>query len=119
MTPENATRLRAAYADEMRSGKNALKTGEFNKAFRHFERAHILGQRHTVRHVRAHWAMLQAGWLIRDYSEIVGQLTRILGAAVLTKIWIPHGNTGWANVSAFARMPVPADLRELLEHREQ
>ena len=48
--------------------------------------------------------------------EVAGQLFRTVLAAPGT--WsgrYPAGNTGGANVSAFAPMPVPADLQQLLE----
>ena len=48
-----------------------------------------------------------------DRAEIAGQLLRLvltpLGHAVGR---LPQGNTGRANVSAFAPMPVPPDLCE-------
>jgi hypothetical protein len=59
--------------------------------------------------------MLQFAWRRRDAREIAGQLTRIAGAALLSRIWIPEGNTGGARVSAFRRMPIPADLGRLID----
>jgi FtsP/CotA-like multicopper oxidase with cupredoxin domain len=59
--------------------------------------------------------MLGAATRRRDVHEVVGQLFRIVVAApgTLTGKY-PMGNTGGANVSAFAPMPVPEDLRALL-----
>jgi hypothetical protein len=54
----------------------------------------------------------------RDRHEIVGQVLRTVVAAPGS--WTgryPVGNTGGANVSAFRPMPVPDDLRPLLEPR--
>ncbi len=52
----------------------------------------------------------------RDRKEIVGQLVRLVlaGPGSLTGKY-PVGNTGGANVSAFAPMPIPDDLRAVLE----
>ncbi|HEV3401169.1 MAG TPA: DUF3703 domain-containing protein [Acidimicrobiales bacterium] len=48
-----------------------------------------------------------------------GQVLRLVlaGPGSLTGRY-PLGNTGGANVSAFAPMPIPDDLRDLLEGRD-
>lgn len=84
-------------------------------AFRHLERAHILSQYSTRDHVAVHWHMLRWAAAQRDVREAFGQLVRIAGAATKTAIgWIPTGNTGGTNVSAFKPMPVPDDLARLI-----
>lgn len=50
-----------------------------------------------------------------DWREVLGQSTRMLAAALFSRIWVPLGNIDRANVGAFAPMPVPQDLRALLE----
>jgi hypothetical protein len=112
-----SARLREAFEQELRTGAELAALGRAADAFTHFERAHILGQRRTFLHVRAHWAMLKAGLSRRDGREIVGQVPRLLAALLMSRIWVPAGNTGGADVSAFARMPVPDDLRALLDGR--
>jgi hypothetical protein len=107
--------LRAAFEQEQSVAQGAIAAGDWAKAWNCLERAHVLGQRSTRAHVRAHARMLQFAWRRRDLREIAGQLTRIAGASVLTWIWIPEGNTGGARVSAFRRMPIPADLGRILE----
>jgi hypothetical protein len=70
------------------------------------------------RHVRTHLAMLRFAVRTLRYHEVVGQLFRTAVAAPGT--WsgrYPLGNTGGANVSAFAPMAVPADLQRLLESK--
>jgi hypothetical protein len=42
-------------------------------------------------------------------------LTRIAAAAVFSRLWVPVGNTGGANVSAMRPMPVPSDLQAILD----
>ena len=79
-------------------------------------RAHILSQRFTARHVYVHWRMLRLGASAGVWREVLGQATRILAAAIFSRIWVPLGNTGRANVSAMKPMPVPEDLRALLEN---
>jgi hypothetical protein len=66
--------------------------------------------------VRSHLGMLRIGWRRRDSREVVGQLLRIPGAIVGSALGrVPRGNTGGSDVSAFQEMPIPPDLRALLE----
>lgn len=109
--------LRNAFDLECSLAKSARTDGDLDRAFAHLERAHILSQRHTWPHVRSHLGMLAIGWQRRDVREIFGQLTRIVAAAVFSRLWVPMGNTGGANVSAIRPMPVPEDLRSVLESR--
>jgi hypothetical protein len=107
--------LAAAFAFEWQAARTARLAGDLDRAFHHLERAHILGQRHTWRHVKTHVAMLGIGWRRADAREILGQVLRVLAAAVFSRIWVPTGNTGGANVSATVPMPVPPDLQALLD----
>lgn len=112
MKPE----LRRAWSEQMAHGRRAHSRGEWAVAVHHFERAHILGQRSTRAHVRAHVGLLQVAWRQRAYREILGQVVRIAAAALFSRLWVPVGNTGSANVSAFQPMPISDDLRELLRN---
>lgn len=111
MTPTIAQ----AFANEWLAAQSARQAGDLNRAFAHLERAHVLGQRHTRLHVRSHVGMLGVAWQRRDVREIVGQLTRIVAAAAFSRIWVPEGNTGGANVSATQPMAIPDDLRAILD----
>lgn len=109
--------LRNAYQGELLAANTATAEGKVEVAFHHLERAHILSQRHTSEHVQVHWLMLRLGASVGAWREVIGQSTRIVAAAVFSRIWVPIGNTGRANVSATKPMPVPDDLRSLLEDR--
>lgn len=109
--------LREAFDSELEAAGLALRAAQPGLAFRHLERAHILGQRHTRAHVAVHWWMLRVGMRRNDAREIVGQMARIFAALLFSRIWVPLGNTGGANVSAFKPMPVPDDLRQWIEDR--
>lgn len=98
----------------MQTGRSALAAGRFEVALSHFERAHILGQRFVIPHTRSHWAMLRAGWRLRDWREVIGQVPRIFASLIFSRIWVPLGNTGRSRVSAFKPMPVPDDLAAVL-----
>ena len=68
-------------------------------------------------HVRTHLAMIAAAFRRRNGREILGQVFRILVAAPGSFTGrYPVGNTGGANVSAFETMPLPDDLRAVLDH---
>jgi hypothetical protein len=110
--------LRNAYEAELRAANIARVGGKVEVAFHHLERAHILSQRYTSEHVHVHWLMLRLGASVGAWREVIGQSTRIVAAAVFSRIWVPIGNTGRANVSAIKLMSVPDDLRSLLENRD-
>ena len=109
------TRLDQAFAQEWDLAQAARRGGDLNLAFHHLERAHILGQRRTWLHMKSHLAMLQIGWQRRDGREIRGQAARIVAAALFSRLWVPVGNTGGANVPATQPMPVPPDLQAVLD----
>lgn len=110
--------LRQAFERELLGAFEASRAADYDRAFHHLERAHIVGQRVTTRHVRVHWLMLKYGLVLRRPREVLGQLVRIVAAALFSRIWVPIGNTGGANVSAMRPMPIPDDLRHLLEEDE-
>lgn len=107
--------LRSAYVAELTAAETAAHQGEIERAFFHLARAHILSQRITAWHVHVHWLMLRLAATIGDWREVRGQLSRIIAAAIFSRIWVPAGNTGRANVSAMKPMPIPDDLQELLD----
>jgi len=107
--------LHEAFELEWRLAKVARERGDLEVAFQHLERAHVLGQRSTRLHLRSHLGMLQIARKRRDRRELAGQLVRILAAAFFSRLWVPVGNTGGANVSALKRMPVPPDLQAIFD----
>ena len=104
----------AAYAVEISRALAALKNREHSQSFYHLERAHILGQRSTIKHTYTHWLMFRAGFQQRDFKEVLGQMPRMLASLLFSRIWVPSGNTGRSRVPAMKAMPIPDDLRHLL-----
>ena len=104
-----------AFEHEIAAASIARDSGEPHAEFAHLERAHILGQRDTLAHTFAHWRMFRHGLRNRDLREAIGQVPRMLAALTKSKIWVPVGNTGGANVNPFRPMPVPEDLRRHVE----
>jgi hypothetical protein len=105
------------YDSEVRAGIENYRGNDLDKAFRHLERAHILGQSLTFAHAKAHWWMLKVGWKRRDPAEVRGQLVRIIAALIFSRIWVPLGNTGGANVHPLKPMPIPDEFQALLKRR--
>lgn len=103
-----------AYEREVERADEALRRDDFEAAFRHLERGHVLAQRMTGRHTFIHWRMLVAGLRGGDVREVVGQVPRIVASILFSRLWVPRGNSGRARVSAFKPMPVPDDLQHLV-----
>lgn len=121
MSKDNFTdRIKIHVDAEIKKAADFANNGDLESAFRHLERAHVLGQAVTVEHTRVHWLMLKIGWKKRDWREIFGQLFRIVGASTKTPFGIyPTGNTGGANVSPFRPMPIPENLQKILNRQSQ
>jgi hypothetical protein len=100
-----------------RSAAQAARTaGDVATEWHHLERSHILSQPMAAAHVRTHLAMLTYGIRARDRREVMGQMIRLVvaGPGSLSGRY-PVGNTGGADIGALAVLPIPDDLRDLLE----
>jgi len=112
----NRAGLNDAWSREMDAARSARGNNDAISEWRSLERAHIVSQPVGHLHVRTHAAMLGAAIQRRQWHEVVGQLFRLAVAAPGSVTGrYPVGNTGGANVSAFAPMPIPDDLQELLD----
>ena len=107
--------LREAFCSEMSKAIHLYNNNELDSAFYHLERAHILGQSYIIPHTKSHWWMLKVGFRKRNFREILGQVTRIIASILFSKIWVPLGNTGGANVNPLKSMPIPDDLKKFLD----
>ena len=109
--------LRPYFEKELQHYQACLEQGQVQAAWRHLERAHILGQPYPKAHTVAHGSMLVFGIRTKNAREILGQLPRLLVGGL--KSWagtIRAGNTGGANVSPVRAMPIPADLLQIMQH---
>lgn len=112
--------LRSYYRAELELYKQAFSNREISKAWRHLERAHILGQAYPKQHTYVHWEMLRFGFKIKNVKEIIGQLPRLAFGGIKSFVGIvPTGNTGGANVPILKPMPIPQDLQQLLDKAQQ
>jgi len=109
-------RLRHAFEHELSLSETAALEGDHNRAFYHLERAHILGQAYFTPHFRTHWKMLAWGMKQGQLKEVLGQILRLIAVFPARVFgWIPVGNTGGANVSAFQKMEISEDLQKILQ----
>ncbi len=110
---------RKVIAAEMAAYRSAVDQGNDAAAWHHLERVHIVSQPYLGPHLASHGAMLRFAVRRRDIREVLGQLVRIILAPLGSLTGrLPMGNTGRSNVSAFAPMPVPADLAEALRQQD-
>jgi hypothetical protein len=106
--------LAEAIETEFAEARRLQAAGDAARAFPHLERAHVLGQKSTRAHVRAHWSMLAHARRFGSARDVAGQIGRLLGAALFTWLWVPEGNTGGTNIGAFEKMPIPPELQRLI-----
>lgn len=104
-------KLRIAFENEMLLAQQHYAGSNFTACFHRLERAHILGQRHYLPHLRSHYWMFKAGLGSRDLREVLGQIPRMIASFGSLLGIVPVGNTGRARVPALRPMPVPADLQ--------
>lgn len=116
MGDDKASAVFAFLSAEYRAFESAARDGQIEQAWRHLERAHIAAQARLWPHCRSHWKMLVFAVHLRDWREAIGQMVRLLLAPIgnLTGR-VPAGNTGRANVSAFARTEIPPDLQAIID----
>lgn len=108
--------LRSAYLNELTQYSQYLNTNDLQKAWRHLERAHIVGQPLAIEHTEVHWIMLRFGIKIKNWREIFGQIPRLLVGGVKSFVGkIPVGNTGGADVPPLRPMEIPDDLKKIMQ----
>ncbi|MFA0960500.1 DUF3703 domain-containing protein [Roseivirga sp. BDSF3-8] len=106
--------LRPYFDKEINAYRQAMQAGDLHQAWRHLERAHVIGQAYPYQHSYAHWKMLQFGFRIKSVREIIGQIPRLLVGGVKSFVGkIPVGNTGGANILPLKPLPIEADIKEM------
>jgi hypothetical protein len=108
--------LKLAFESEMTAAQDLYHKGQLSQAFKHLERAHVLGQRCVLPHVRSHWLMLKIGLKRHSPAEVWGQAVRIILGALGSMVGIvPDGNTGGTDINMFARRPIDPDIASILD----
>ncbi|MFY9241835.1 MAG: DUF3703 domain-containing protein [Polaribacter sp.] len=108
----NHQELKTEYYHQLNLGKEALKNNNFEISFYHLENAHVLGQKHILRHTISHYWMLVFGIKKKSIKEVLGQIVRIVASLLFTFIWVPKGNTGGTNVSPIKILPMRNELKK-------
>jgi len=104
------------YREELRCVEHFMASDKV-RSWHHLERAHIIGQPYPLQHTYVHWQMLKFGFRIKSMKEIAGQLPRLAVGGVKSFVGvIPVGNTGGANVPALQPMPIPEDLKAIIDN---
>lgn len=108
--------LRPHVTVELAAAREPRRAGDLTRAWTHLERAHILSQPSARLHTRVHAAMLIVAIMVMDVRELFGQIVRILVAGIGSLVGRnPLGNTGRARVPINQPMPMPPDLRAILD----
>lgn len=110
--------LKLAFDAEMAISERLIRSGRLERAMRHLETAHVLGQNHVLPHVQTHWSMLRIALKRHSLADCYGQVIRIVLGSMGSAVGIvPIGNTGGSDVSMFARMPITPRMAALIEDR--
>lgn len=93
-----------------------MECKKLNEAWRHLEKAHVIGQAYPFEHSLIHWKMLVFGCKIKNLREIIGQIPRLLVGGVKSFVGtIPVGNTGGANVPPMRSMPIDQEILDIFQ----
>ncbi|MGB0177341.1 MAG: DUF3703 domain-containing protein [Owenweeksia sp.] len=102
------------FRDELDLYKQEYQRHDLQQAWRHLERAHVLGQAYPYAHSYVHWKMLQFGFRIKSFKEILGQIPRLLAGGVKSFVGqIPVGNTGGADIPPLRSLPIEHDIQDI------
>lgn len=105
--------LKSEVSHSLDESELALQLGDRLKAWTKLTDAHILSQSDAFMHSRVHLRMLILAWSEKNFSEIWGQVLRLLVAAPESLLEsYPVWNTGRSNVSMLEPMEIPARLEE-------
>ncbi|WP_230960670.1 MULTISPECIES: DUF3703 domain-containing protein [Erythrobacter] len=107
--------IRTAYRNELAEFRAARASGDYVGAWHRLERGHIIAQGSLPLHLHSHVVMLAFAVSQREWSEVAGQALRLFLAPLGTLTGrTPIGSTGRSDVSAFATMPIPADIAQIV-----
>ncbi len=108
--------LKPFLKSELDSYNEHLQSNNYAAAWRHLERAHVLGQPFAWPHTYIHWKMLLFGIKIKNTKEVLGQIPRLLVGGVKSFVGkVPLGNTGGANIPPLRRLEVEPDIKAIFD----
>ena len=110
------TNRRLAFSREIALSRELVAAGDPERAFRHLERAHVIGQTFVGAHSKAHWLMLKLEFRRRQVGAVLGQVVRLILGAIGSAVGVvPIGNTGGTDISMFKRLPIAPELQEIID----
>jgi hypothetical protein len=110
------TNRRQAFNREIALARNLIAAGDPKVAFKHLERAHVIGQTFVATHAKAHWLMLRLEIRRGRVAAVFGQAVRLVLGVVGSAIGVvPIGNTGGTDISMFKRLPIAPELQEIID----
>ena len=110
------TQRRLAFEREIALGRELIADGDLERAFRHLERAHVIGQTFVGAHAKAHWLMYTLEIRRRRVAAAFGQAVRLVLGVIGSAIGVvPIGNTGGTDISMFKRLPIAPELQEIID----
>ena len=106
--------LKPFFQKELNDYKAAILHNDLHAAWRHLEKAHVIGQAYPYEHSYVHWKMFLFGVKIKNTKEIIGQIPRLLVGGVKSFVGkIPVGNTGGANVPPLKPLPIEEEIVDI------
>ncbi len=106
--------LKSFYDLELGKYEIEYTSGNLPGAWKHLERAHIIGQSYPYAHTYVHWKMLQFGFKIKSTKEVLGQIPRLIVGGIKSFVGqIPVGNPGGANVAPLKAFAIEKDLQDI------
>lgn len=107
---------RQAFDREILRGRELIAAGDLERAFKHLERAHVIGQNFVGAHSQAHWLMLTLEVRRRRAGAAFGQVIRLVLGAIGSAVGVvPTGNTGGTDISMFRRLPIEPELQAIID----
>lgn len=108
--------LKPYFQNELNSFQSSYAQSDLQSAWNHLERAHVIGQAYPWPHTYVHWKMLQFGFSIKSWKEVLGQIPRLLVGGVKSFVGkIPVGNTGGANIPPLKSLPIDPEIMKMFE----
>ncbi len=106
---------REALFDRLIDTASQISSKNTTSPWDYLSAAHIVGQHQIGLHLRSHVCMLRLGMHQRDWPEAAAQIFR-MALVPLGHMFnrLPVGNTGRADVSAFATMALPEQLAQVI-----
>ena len=108
-------KLKTFIQTELVHYKYEFEHKNYDLAFSHLERIHIVSQPFPIEHTMTHLRMLKFSALtLRPFEILVQTLYSLFSFKFSILNIFPQGNTGGANAITKGKMKIPNDLKEFI-----